>query len=116
MSQAPRASETTPQTAAGATPKANARPEHAEHQRRGMGHGPMQGLGSSEKAVSFGPSAQRLLRLMRPERNLILVVIVISAIATLGNAIGPVILAQGCLLYTSPSPRDGLLSRMPSSA
>ena len=29
-----------------------------------------------------------------------------------------VILAQGspCLLYTSPSPRDGLLSRMPSSA
>ena len=28
--------------------------------------------------------------------------------------IGPVDLA--CLLYTSPSPRDGLLSRMPSSA
>ena len=25
-------------------------------------------------------------------------------------------LAVGCLLYTSPSPRDGLLSRMPSSA
>ena len=25
-------------------------------------------------------------------------------------------LARGCLLYTSPSPRDGLLSRMPSSA
>ena len=25
-------------------------------------------------------------------------------------------LAQCCLLYTSPSPRDGLLSRMPSSA
>ena len=24
--------------------------------------------------------------------------------------------APGCLLYTSPSPRDGLLSRMPSSA
>ena len=24
--------------------------------------------------------------------------------------------AQTCLLYTSPSPRDGLLSRMPSSA
>ena len=27
-----------------------------------------------------------------------------------------VALAQVCLLYTSPSPRDGLLSRMPSSA
>ena len=25
-------------------------------------------------------------------------------------------LPQPCLLYTSPSPRDGLLSRMPSSA
>ena len=25
-------------------------------------------------------------------------------------------LLQACLLYTSPSPRDGLLSRMPSSA
>ena len=25
-------------------------------------------------------------------------------------------LLQVCLLYTSPSPRDGLLSRMPSSA
>ena len=26
------------------------------------------------------------------------------------------VLCKGCLLYTSPSPRDGLLSRMPSSA
>ena len=26
------------------------------------------------------------------------------------------IIYKGCLLYTSPSPRDGLLSRMPSSA
>ena len=25
-------------------------------------------------------------------------------------------MSRGCLLYTSPSPRDGLLSRMPSSA
>ena len=25
-------------------------------------------------------------------------------------------LEESCLLYTSPSPRDGLLSRMPSSA
>ena len=27
-----------------------------------------------------------------------------------------VVMTPGCLLYTSPSPRDGLLSRMPSSA
>ena len=29
---------------------------------------------------------------------------------------GPFALFEICLLYTSPSPRDGLLSRMPSSA
>ena len=33
---------------------------------------------------------------------------------TLGTA--SVARAETCLLYTSPSPRDGLLSRMPSSA
>ena len=33
------------------------------------------------------------------------------------NNVGyPISLSRGCLLYTSPSPRDGLLSRMPSSA
>ena len=33
------------------------------------------------------------------------------------NAVpSPVNNPYGCLLYTSPSPRDGLLSRMPSSA
>ena len=34
-----------------------------------------------------------------------------STLAVTGNAT-----FTGCLLYTSPSPRDGLLSRMPSSA
>ena len=29
---------------------------------------------------------------------------------------GPGLVYVNCLLYTSPSPRDGLLSRMPSSA
>ena len=35
------------------------------------------------------------------------------------NVVGAMVetaLRMGCLLYTSPSPRDGLLSRMPSSA
>ena len=33
------------------------------------------------------------------------------------TVIGEVVkLNENCLLYTSPSPRDGLLSRMPSSA
>ena len=34
--------------------------------------------------------------------------------ATLGRIMD--VLGNPCLLYTSPSPRDGLLSRMPSSA
>ena len=34
-----------------------------------------------------------------------------AAISVAGNN-----MANACLLYTSPSPRDGLLSRMPSSA
>src|SRR5664279_4334332 len=33
-----------------------------------------------------------------------------------GDRVGVPWLYSACLLYTSPSPRDGLLSRMPSSA
>ena len=32
------------------------------------------------------------------------------------DSLDTVELVMACLLYTSPSPRDGLLSRMPSSA
>ena len=32
------------------------------------------------------------------------------------NGANTVSISNTCLLYTSPSPRDGLLSRMPSSA
>ena len=34
----------------------------------------------------------------------------------MGNTWIDTAITGGCLLYTSPSPRDGLLSRMPSSA
>ena len=34
----------------------------------------------------------------------------------LASGVEPVDILKFCLLYTSPSPRDGLLSRMPSSA
>ena len=33
-----------------------------------------------------------------------------------GKGVGQMTYPTDCLLYTSPSPRDGLLSRMPSSA
>ena len=32
------------------------------------------------------------------------------------NLVGGVTPGKGCLLYTSPSPRDWMVSRMPSSA
>ena len=40
----------------------------------------------------------------------------IRAVTIDGKSVRFVIEAPNCLLYTSPSPRDGLLSRMPSSA
>src|SRR5664279_3316894 len=39
----------------------------------------------------------------------------VSGIGVAGIATGTDHINYGCLLYTSPSPRDGLLSRMPSS-
>ena len=35
---------------------------------------------------------------------------------TPANSVGETVDAYNCLLYTSPSPRDATLSRMPSSA
>ena len=40
----------------------------------------------------------------------------IPALRKLKDAGVPTVLYNYCLLYTSPSPRDGLLARMPSSA
>ena len=43
--------------------------------------------------------------------------LIVDGNTTLGNADTDTVTIPGpCLLYTSPSPRDGLLSRMPSSA
>ena len=39
-----------------------------------------------------------------------------ASLEDLTNSIKERGMIQPCLLYTSPSPRDGLLSRMPSSA
>ena len=37
-------------------------------------------------------------------------------VVTQGGIIGNIHYVNDCLLYTSPSPRDGSISRMPSSA
>ena len=44
------------------------------------------------------------------------VAVLVSAGATDDGTRSGQALREFCLLYTSPSPRDGLLSRMPSSA
>ena len=41
---------------------------------------------------------------------------ILIALSTVNSKAKEALLCGGCLLYTSPSPRDGLLSRMPSSA
>ena len=46
----------------------------------------------------------------------ILIPVVAGALGFLAFAFVAAALVVPCLLYTSPSPRDGLLSRMPSSA
>ena len=40
----------------------------------------------------------------------------LDQVCRFANALKALGVTKGCLLYTSPSPRDGLLSRMPSSA
>ena len=45
------------------------------------------------------------------------VAMILGGVATILVGVGLMaLLFWSCLLYTSPSPRDGLLSRMPSSA
>ena len=54
------------------------------------------------KSVETVDEANKLMRAMIAIRN--------------ENSLWENIDVKTCLLYTSPSPRDGLLSRMPSSA
>ncbi|HML51540.1 MAG TPA: ABC transporter ATP-binding protein [Propionicimonas sp.] len=80
--------------------KANERPKYGP---QGRGGGPMgHGTGTGEKAISFGPSMKRLLSHLGPELPLIIAVVVMVALATAGNAIGPAVLGQGTnLIYNA---------------
>ena len=57
-----------------------------------------------------GPSAKEVSKYIKKYHNEKIV------IKCGGKVLLDPILLDSCLLYTSPSPRDGLLSRMPSSA
>ena len=61
-------------------------------------------------------TSRALAREQGAEGRLWPVVIALGVLALVGSAIGWVLLSRSCLLYTSPSPRDATLSRMPSSA
>ncbi|MCA0252444.1 MAG: ABC transporter ATP-binding protein/permease [Actinobacteria bacterium] len=68
---------------------------------RGPGHGPMGGVGSGEKAISFGPSLRRLLGNLGPELPKIWLVIAMIIVSTLGSSVGPMILGQATdLIFT----------------
>ena len=78
---------------AGAPVKANERPKYGPQQRTGggpMGHG----VGTGEKAASFGPSLRRLLGHLRPEIVIVYTVIAMVIIGTIANAVGPAILGR----------------------
>ena len=69
------------------------------------------GGASVKDAAAIRRVGQLLANHLRPEEQ---AVVVVSAMGKTTNALEEV--WRSCLLYTSPSPRDGLLSRMPSSA
>ena len=57
-----------------------------------------------------------LLLWLLPLIGFLLAVAVIAKLARRAPSVGELTGAEACLLYTSPSPRDATLSRMPSSA
>ena len=56
------------------------------------------------------------VQLVKPFGPLVMMAELPETVIKSCNEIVDVIKDRNCLLYTSPSPRDGLLSRMPSSA
>ena len=74
------------------------------------------GIAPPPYSVSSGASSQKKkIEITRPTRN------IIDSVPPMPRPVETTSLPVGsfcnrCLLYTSPSPRDGLLSRMPSSA
>ena len=83
--------------------------------------------GVARVIAAFGFSVKGLKTAYRNEaafrQEVYLALILVPAAFFVGNTalekallIASIMLVLICLLYTSPSPRDGLLSRMPSSA
>lgn len=75
-------------------------PERPKHGPQARGHGPMS-MGPAEKAINFGPSLRRLMATLRPERLLLLLVVVLTTISVVTNVVGPKVLGTMTdLLFT----------------
>jgi len=87
----------TPATSPGAT---TAAPERPKFGPQGRGGGPGGGPGGhmmgrpAEKASNFGPSLRRLLGHLRPERALIVLVLVMAAAGVAFNVVGPKLIGR----------------------
>jgi ATP-binding cassette, subfamily B, multidrug efflux pump len=92
MTTSGTASDTTSGAATG--PDAEGRLQETERVQAGPGpgRGPMGGGIVGQKASRFGPSAQRLLRRMRPERTRATGVVVLTVLSVALSAVGPRIL------------------------
>ena len=95
---------------------------HKERIAKGMNASPGAAVGeicfSSEAAVEATNAGKQVI-LVRRETNpddLSGMMVAQGILTSRGGKTSHAAQARGCLLYTSPSPRDGLLSRMPSSA
>ncbi len=60
-----------------------------------IGRGPMGQATGGERAQNFGPSAKRLLATLRPDRLLLVVVLVFSILSVTLSVIGPKLLGEG---------------------
>ncbi|TFB94586.1 ABC transporter ATP-binding protein [Cryobacterium sp. HLT2-28] len=68
----------------------------------GGGHGPFGGMSApAEKAMTFGPSARRLIGKLRPERLWLLLVLVLAVVSVTFSVIGPRLLGEGTNLIFS---------------
>ena len=110
QSQEPAESQEAP--VARETPAAPARPVGPP--RRGpMGGGPMGGMGMPvEKSMNFWPSAKRLLRRLKPERALVVAVVLLGVVSVVFSVLGPKILGEATNIIF-----EGFLSsQMPAGA
>jgi len=61
----------------------------------GGGHGPGRGMGAPvQKAQNFGPSAKRLLGMLRPDAAPLIFVVLMGAVSVALNVVGPKLLGQ----------------------